>query len=235
MSQTAPINLRLSNGILTGHSDVEGYKYSVALTFASQPPPFTVDVGTLAYDDRNTQLIGSQPYTGTVGPASLVINFDDGATITAPLVDHISGAHDLAGTGSWSKECCRLHPRSSVVLGGFSTNIRTASKDNQLDIGNRAVRAALSAYQSDRYLGYCARPALVRTTARCQISKVQHLFKLGHLGLDSLAMQLRYYECRWMASATLSRPGDGGVHACRDTANVFGVIVLVIAWIAALV
>ncbi|KAH7096977.1 hypothetical protein BKA62DRAFT_675469 [Auriculariales sp. MPI-PUGE-AT-0066] len=35
--------------------------------------------------------------------------------------------------------------------------------------------------------------------------------------------------------ATLSRPGDGGIHACRDTANVFGVIVLVIAWIAALV
>ncbi|KAH7102334.1 hypothetical protein BKA62DRAFT_700090, partial [Auriculariales sp. MPI-PUGE-AT-0066] len=104
MSKTAPINLKLSGGILTGHATVEAYKYSVALTFALQPPPFTVDTGALAYDDRNKQLIGSQPYTGTVGPASLVINFDDGATITAPLVDHISGAHDIAGTGSWSKE-----------------------------------------------------------------------------------------------------------------------------------
>ncbi|KAH7100899.1 hypothetical protein BKA62DRAFT_672440 [Auriculariales sp. MPI-PUGE-AT-0066] len=104
MSKSAPINLKLSGGILTGHATVEAYKYSVALTFALQPPPFTVDVGTLSYDDRNKQLIGSQPYTGTVGPASLVINFDDGATITAPLVDHISGAHDLAGTGIWSKE-----------------------------------------------------------------------------------------------------------------------------------
>ncbi|KAH7100898.1 hypothetical protein BKA62DRAFT_830613 [Auriculariales sp. MPI-PUGE-AT-0066] len=106
MFQTAPIHLKHSGGILTGHAIIDSYKYSFVLTFALQPPPFTVDVGILTYDEPN-QLTGRrQPcsFTGTVGPTSLVINFDDGVTITAPLVDHISGTHEVNGTASWSKE-----------------------------------------------------------------------------------------------------------------------------------
>ncbi|KAH7100872.1 hypothetical protein BKA62DRAFT_830594 [Auriculariales sp. MPI-PUGE-AT-0066] len=107
MSKTAPGNLTFdATGVLTGEFNVDNYDYVLSCPdVAFQPPstsPFAADVATVTYNDRNTDLIGNQPYTGTVGPAAIVVNFENGVTITAQLNDHISGSHGLAGGGAWS-------------------------------------------------------------------------------------------------------------------------------------
>ncbi|KAH7100900.1 hypothetical protein BKA62DRAFT_208782 [Auriculariales sp. MPI-PUGE-AT-0066] len=96
-------DIEFSNGIMIGKFDVEDYLYSCVATYALQPPPFTVEAASMTYTDRNQDLIGEIPYTGKVGPAALVMNFNNGVTITGQLVDRIIGAHDLSGAGSWTK------------------------------------------------------------------------------------------------------------------------------------